>query len=113
MAVINSFPSLTFLHLRFFWQLSSFISDALAHLSAIERRNHLAGTFAGLFARFFTHRAYLAIIAALVFFGLHLLLYYFGQMAVQLDLMALLTLFFFALAANALYLTFNHIGLVL
>lgn len=64
----------------------------------------------GLFARFFSHRAYLAIIAALIFSGLHLLIYYFGQMDVQLELLALLTLFFFALAANALYLTFNHIG---
>jgi membrane protease YdiL (CAAX protease family) len=64
----------------------------------------------GFFARFFSHRAYLAIIAALIFSGLHLLIYYFGQMDVQLDLLALLTLFFFALVANALYLTFNHIG---
>lgn len=64
----------------------------------------------GFFARFFSHRAYLAIIAALVFSGLHLLIYYFGQMDTQLDLSALLTLFFFALAANTLYLTFNHIA---
>lgn len=64
----------------------------------------------GFFARFFSHRAYLAVIAALIFAGLHLLLYYFGLMGVRLDLLALLTLFFFALAANALYLTFSHIG---
>lgn len=64
----------------------------------------------GFFARFFMHPTYLAIIAALVFSGLHLLIYYFGLMAVMLDLSTLITLFFFALAANALYLTFNHIG---
>ena len=52
-----------------FWQLSSFISDAVAYLSAIERGNHLASAFAGLICPIFTHRAYLAIIAALVFSG--------------------------------------------
>lgn len=64
----------------------------------------------GFFARFFTHRIFLAVIAALIFSGLHLLFYYAGPMAVQLDTMTLLTLFFFALAANSFYLTFNHIG---
>lgn len=64
----------------------------------------------GFFARFFTHRAYLAILAALVFSLLHLLLFYVGPMNTPLDMLTLLTLFFFALSANALYLTFNHIG---
>jgi membrane protease YdiL (CAAX protease family) len=64
----------------------------------------------GFFARYFTHRAYLAILAALMFSLLHFILYYFGSLATILDLSTLLTLFFFGLAANALYLTFNHIG---
>lgn len=64
----------------------------------------------GFFAHFFSNRACLAIIAALVFSGLHLLIYYFGQLNTQLDISALLTLFFFALAANSLYLAFNHIA---
>ena len=64
----------------------------------------------GFFARFFTHRAYLAFIVALIFSLLHFLMYYGGPLAVRLDLLPLLTLFFFGLAANALYLTFNHIG---
>jgi membrane protease YdiL (CAAX protease family) len=64
----------------------------------------------GFFARYFNHRAYLAILSALVFSLLHWLLYYYGVLAVKLELSTLLTLFFFALAANALYLTFGHIG---
>ena len=64
----------------------------------------------GFFARFFTHRAYLAIMAALIFSLLHFLMYYGGPQAVRLDILTLLTLFFFGLAANALYLTFDHIG---
>lgn len=64
----------------------------------------------GFFARYFKHRAYLAILSALVFSLLHLLLYYYGAFAIRLELSTLLTLFFFALAANALYLTFDHIG---
>lgn len=64
----------------------------------------------GFFARFFSHRAYLALLASLIFSGLHLLLYYFGSLATPLEVLTLLTLFFFALAANALYLTFSHIG---
>jgi membrane protease YdiL (CAAX protease family) len=63
----------------------------------------------GFFAHFFTHRAYLAIIAALIFSLLHFLIYY-GALGERLDVLTLLTLFFFGLAANALYLTFNHIG---
>ncbi len=64
----------------------------------------------GFFTRFFSHRAYLALLAALVFSGAHWLYYFLGPIRVQLDILALLTLFFFALAANALYLTFNHMG---
>lgn len=64
----------------------------------------------GFFARYFRHRAYLAILSALVFSLLHLLLYYYGVFATRLELGTLLTLFFFGLSANALYLTFNHIG---
>jgi hypothetical protein len=70
----------------------------------------LRALLVGFFACFFSHRVYVAIIPALVFSGLHLLIYYFGEMDVRLDLSALLTLFFFALTANALYLTFNHIA---
>lgn len=64
----------------------------------------------GFFARFFKHRAYLALLAALVFSLLHFLLYYYGALATKLELSTLFTLFFFGLAANALYLTFHHIG---
>jgi membrane protease YdiL (CAAX protease family) len=64
----------------------------------------------GFLARFFTHRAYLAILAALVFSLLHFLMYFYGALGEQLDVLTLLTLFLFGLAANALYLTFNHIG---
>lgn len=45
-----------------------------------------------------------------MFSFLHLLLYYAGSLHTTLELTTLLTLFFFALAANSLYLTFNHIG---
>lgn len=64
----------------------------------------------GLTAQVFSNRALLSISAALVFSSAHFVLYYFGALAIPLDIAALATLFFFSLAANALYLSFGHIG---
>lgn len=64
----------------------------------------------GLLARLFSHRVFLAILAAVVFSCTHFVLYYFGVMATPLDITTLATLFFFSLAANALFLTVGHIG---
>ena len=64
----------------------------------------------GLLARIISNRFALSVLLAIVFSSLHFLLYKFGILETTLTISALLTLFFFSLAVNALFFTFGHIG---